>query len=289
MKLSNVTFGVNTVGNTKALLMCLASVLNAEVIPGAIQIRSEGSLPAFGDFYMEQLAELARFKGVDFSINVAKSAGIRAARDWQIDFCRTDYLWMGDDDVLYSYDCLNFLYDGMLRVGPLNGGGLKTPKNVAYVCGTKGDLNNRRGWANFEMSLKTVDDVKDNCSFNHFYDKETCMGSYAEIYTADTGNMLINLPLVRSKKIRFSLFDESTNSGGEDTLFAMECRHRGTSAYIIPSAQSYHLEKPMVNFGEAAARVEMVLRCAELRGYNPELIAKVKTALMPGTPRFKKV
>ena len=45
-----VTFGVGCVGNVEALYMCLASVLNAVMVPGRIQVRFEGPLPAFGTF-----------------------------------------------------------------------------------------------------------------------------------------------------------------------------------------------------------------------------------------------
>jgi hypothetical protein len=272
--LSDYTFGVNSCGNTEALQMCLASVLNASVLPKAIQIRFEGHLPSFGRFYMEQLSELARFRGVEFTMSVAKSEGVRAARDWQLANCKTDFLWMGDDDVVYAYDCLEYLSKGATDI-------LKRDDQCAYICGVKGDLNNRRGWGNFQMKIHKKEDVHDNCAFNWFYDKEDCAKLYPRIWTCDTGNVLINLPLVRSKDIRFTVFEESLNSGGEDTIFALECGHAGLTAYFVPSAHAFHLEKPVVNFNEHAARAEMVLRVADLRGYSGEQMDYVRKIFMP--------
>ncbi len=279
--LKDVSFGVNSTGNIKALLMCLASVLNATTLPAVIRIRMEGELPSFAEFYLEQLADLARYQGVEWHICVAKSEGVRKARDWQIANCRTEYLWMGDDDVVYAYDCLNYLVGGMTRIIHQEGS-----TRVAYLCGTKGDLNNRRGYGNFDLTEKKRADVKDNCSFNHFYDKKDCAKLYPEIWTADTGNLLINVPVVVRHQILFAIFPESANSGGEDTLFALECRHKGLVAYMVPSAQSFHLEKPIVRFDEYKARAEMILRVADLRGYAKTDMAKVKEAFMAWT--FKK-
>jgi hypothetical protein len=270
-----VTFGVGCVGNVEALYMCLASVLNAVMVPGRIQVRFEGPLPAFGTFYMEQLAEFARFRGVDFLIQVASSKGVRAQRDWQLDNCRTPYLWMGDDDVVYDWECLEHLSFGIERLMA------KPDSNTAYLCGTKGDLNNRRGWGNFRMDVHKKEDVYVNCPFNWFYDKEDCASLEAEIYTADTGNIVFDMEQLNAHNIRFSVFPESVNSGGEDTIFALECRHQGLEAYMIPSAQSFHLEKPKVNFSEHAARAEMVLRAAQVRGYSGKHMDYVKRVLMP--------
>lgn len=278
--LNNVTFGVNSVGNTQALYMCLASVLNATVLPKRIQIRFEGELPSFGNFYMEQLAEFARFRGVEFLMTVSKSQGVRVARDWQLDNCPTPLLWMGDDDIVYAYDCLEYLFKGADDLG-------MAKNKVAYLCGTKGDLNNRRGWGNFKMDVHKRKDVFDNCAFNWFYDKKDCEGAYAKIFTCDTGNCLINVALVRCAGIRFNVFAESVNSGGEDTIFALECGHHKLQAFIVPSAQAFHLEKPTVNFGEHAARAEMVLRVAELRGYAGEHMEYVRKIFMPWLERHK--
>jgi hypothetical protein len=263
-------------------MMCLSSVLNATVLPGKIQIRFEGELPGFGEFYLEQLAEFARFRGVDFVMQVAKSKGIRAARDWHLDNCDTQYFWMGDDDVVYAYDCLQYLHEGaeVLRK--------KFSAKLCYICGSKGDLNNRRGYGNFQMSIHKKEDVHDNCAFNWFYDKQDCHGLYPEIYTADTGNMLFNMEVVRQHDLRFSLFEESMNSGGEDTLFALETRHRDLKAFFVPSAQAFHLEKPVVNFNEFAARAEMVLRVADLRGYKGEHLDYVRKVFMPWLTYHKK-
>lgn len=278
MILKDTTFGVNTVGNREALQMCLASVLNAKVLPSRIQIRFEGKLPGFAAFYLEQLADIARFRGVEWTMCVANSEGVRAARDWQLDNCPTEMLWMGDDDAIYDFDCLKELYDGFYELN-------RKSFDVAYVCGSKADINNRRGYKDFNVKIHRKEDVKPNASFSFFYDKEDCVGRYAPIFTADTGNILINIPLIRSKQLRFSQFECSTNSGGEDTIFALECGKAGLKAFFVPSAQAIHLEKEQVNFNEFAARAEMVLRVCDLRGYSEEQVKHLKEAFMPWTFR----
>lgn len=269
----NVTAGVSCVrSDIKALLLCLSSILNATGVPAAIKVRFEGPISAFGDFYLEQIADLARLKGVEFSIHVAQSKGVRAARDWHIANCDTQFLWMLDDDVVYAYDCLAQLLNGQVFL---------CDNNVAYLCGTKADVNNRRGYKDFSIEEHPASDVKDNGSYNWLYDKDACAGKYAEIWTADTGNLLIDIQRIRSARICFQLFPDSTNCGGEDTLFALECRKAGYRAFMVPSAQSFHLEKPVVNFNEFSARAEMILRVAALRSYDAKDMQKVRESFFP--------
>jgi hypothetical protein len=267
---NDVTFGVSCVGNVEALQMCLASVLQGKLLPCTIVVRFEGPMPSFGTFYMEQLSDLARFKGVEFVMTVAKSKGIRAARDWLLEICATKYLWMGDDDVIYDPECLSN-FEFVTSAG----------EEFAYLCGTKADVNNRRGWKDFNTKVHSHEDVREDCSFNHHYDKKKCFGLTARIHGMDTGNCLINLSAIRGKKIRFQMFDESTNCGGEDTLFALACNHAGLTAYFVPSAQSFHLEKPRINFGEDAARAEMVMRAIESKRWGMASKQLAKKSLFP--------
>lgn len=270
--LNDTTFAVNTVGNTQALLLCLSSVINATQVPRKIRIRSEGHFPSTSGYYLEQLMEFARWKGVETSITVDKSKGVRYARDWQIDNCTTRYLWMGDDDVVYHYECLENLYGAMMTIHP------KARDEVAYLCGSKADLNNRRNYPNWNTSLQGADKVKEDCPFFYSYDVQACAGKIAKMSTMDTGNCFLNIPLLRKHGIRFTLYDDSVNCGGEDTLFAMECANLKLQAYFVPSAQSYHLEKENLNFSEFAARAEMILRVAHERKYPAEVVNKVKAA-----------
>lgn len=273
MILENVSFGVSSRGNTKALLMCLASILNGTKLPQAILIRFEGDIPSFGDFYYEQLAALARFKGVEWWMRDAKSQGVRVARDFLLDNCPTKFLWMCDDDVIYEHDCLEHFYNVLVPCAETK---------LSYFCGTKGDVNNRRGYGNFKMDIHKKEDVYPNCPFNWFYDKEDCKGLTAPIYTMDTGNALICVPNIRAKGIKFNQFGDSLNSGGEDTIFALECLKADLEAFIVPSARAYHLEKPgQLNFSEFAARAEMVMRVCDLRQYKKEHIDYMRKVFFP--------
>lgn len=275
---TGLTVGVTTVGRMDSLHMMLSSVLLGTHVPERIIIRLEGELPSFGTFYMEQLSELARFKGVDFMMQVTKSQGVREARDWLLDSCMTDYLFMVDDDVVLEFDCVGTMFNAIVD----NMEPIKKPSKVAYMCGSKGDVNNRRGYKNFKVDVKGAEGVYDNCPFNWFYDKKACAGKYAQIYTCDTGITVFNVNLVKEHNIRFAMFDHSMNSGGEDTLFALECRHQGLEALIVPSARSYHLEKEVVTFADDfAPRAEMILRVIELRGYKGKHVEYMKKVFMP--------
>ena len=280
--LRDVSFGVSSVGNKEALLLCLSSVLNASSVPARIQVRLEGQIPGFTCFYLEQIAEFARFQGVEFSLTVVKSKGIRCARDWHLDSCRTDYLWMGDDDVVYAYDCLDYLVEGMSSL-LLKTKTTKDSDSIAYVCGSKGDLNNRRGYADFDTRIHGPEDIADNCPFHWFYDSKLCAGKIVNVCTMDTGNALFDISTIRKHGLRFYSMKDSYNSGGEDTLFAMECANLKLKGFFVPSAKAYHLEKEKLNFNEFDARKEMIVRVAELRKFRPDVIANVRKVFMPLT------
>jgi hypothetical protein len=268
-KLENVTFGVSSIGNTQALCMCLASVLNATVVPARIQIRLEGKLPEFAHFYLEQISELARFKGVDWIMQVANPRGVRAARDWQLDNCRTPYLWMGDDDAIYTPQCLEAFEAGIVQIEAM-----RQRKDWAYCCGSKPDVNNRRGYGDFNRDIHYAKDLQENAAFNFFWDADDCWGTFARIQTCDTGNMFLKMSVVNANKLRFTVFEDSLNSGGEDTIFGLRCKKAGLDAWFIPSAVAYHLEKPQVNFSEFAARGEMVLRTCDLLDLDKTYLKK---------------
>jgi hypothetical protein len=258
-KLKEVTFGVSSKGNTQALVSCLLSVLNARVIPGTIQVRLEGDFPGMNNFYFEQVSELARWQEVNFHVAVARSQGVRASRDFHLNSCSTPFLWMGDDDVAYRWDCLSEYYRAYAYLRD------QQPEifsSLAYLAGSKPDLNNRRGYANFDTSINPESALQDGCSLNHVYD--TRGDVYPRVVTIDTGNAFLNLQRIHEKEIRFSLFDDSLNSGGEDTLFGLQCYKAELTGLFVPRACGYHLEKPTVNFGEFAARGEMLLRACDL-------------------------
>ena len=268
---NDVTFGVSTIGNTKALLLCLASVINADSVPCSIQIRAEGEFPT-SDFYLDQLSDLARLSGISLSVTRASSNGVRHARDWHVENCSTEYLWMGDDDVVYDFLCLSN-FKSVLNCNSLY--------KAAYLCGTKIDVNNRRGYVNFDLSKRPLSELRNDCSFNHFYGIDSFNPTPVKVHGIDTGNVILFLNTIRKHRLKFHAFEESANCGGEDTLFALECWHRKLEGYYAAFAVGYHLEKEKPNFGEFAARGEMILRVCEKRGYSKELINTFKETFMP--------
>jgi len=261
-----VTYGVPSTGNVQALLMSLATVLQQERRPEKILIRMEGEYPAFGSFYFEQIAALARILGVEFTITTDKSQGIRYARDWLIDNTTTDLLWMGDDDVLYAPHCLKELLVGYADAGKMS------PGTVAYVNGNKPDVNNRRGYDNFEIEFRDSAKTKENEGYNFFFKGK---GKTVRCNTCDTGNLLISVTRVRGDNIRFQAFAKSWNCSGDDSLFAIMCHANGLHGFFRTRADSYHLEKPNVRFNEFAARKTMLLRECELLKVDPKCLETV--------------
>ena len=136
-----VTLGIVSNGNIQGLLLCVSAALTGTRRPNSIVIRMEGELPSFGNFYLEQLAALAAFHGVSFCLYRSSARGIRTARQWQLDSCKTDALWMLDDDVLPTPLCLENLVRAWSQ-SEFQPRGL-----LGYVAGLKVDITNRRGYS----------------------------------------------------------------------------------------------------------------------------------------------
>jgi len=228
-----------------------------------------GDIPSFTSFYLEQMASLARFLGVKFSLHVDKCEGVREARDILLDLCPTDILWMTDDDVLYDPHFLQQIGSHFDYFDD----------DVAWLAGTKGDLNNRRGYDNFNVKVNPEEDIVDGCSYNHFYE-ESELTELPRTHTIDTGCVLLDMEKVHGV-CSFKLYSDSVNSGGEDTVFAMQCLKKGWHGRFCPNAVSYHLEKENARFNEFAARGEMVLRVAQLLQLDEETVDKLKHEFMP--------
>lgn len=255
---TNYTWGCTTTGNIQALCMSVMSVLLGQSLPNQILIRFEGEFPCFDNFYLAQLAELARHKKVDFSLHVAKSQGVRFARDWLMRKTITPYLWMGDDDAIYAPYCLTEFAEAVREL--VNN---RRPEKWGYVVGNKPDLNNRRGYEDFSTTPIPSETAANHSSFNQFYEGESRTVLHEHL---DTGNVVLNVhPLIRDG-VSFNPFPKSFNSGGEDTLFALQCNQKGHQGYFRTRADAFHLEKPQVRFGEFAARKTALLRECELLG-----------------------
>lgn len=250
--LPEVTFGVTSV-NPLALGLCLTSVMTGFLLPGAILIRLQAELPGFSGFYFTQLAELARILGIKFSLNVSPQTGIRESRDWLMNRCGTPFLWMGDDDVVFDYNCLPHLREAQLD----------WPK-VGYVAGIKVDVSNLRQYPDYDTHYRTGFPTQPQPSdLNHFYNLPANV--HPPCPFLDCGNVLLHVKALREQNCRFTLFPDSVpNAGGEDTLFAANVLASGLTGHAAPSARSYHLEKERVVFTEQAMRAEMLLRARQL-------------------------
>jgi hypothetical protein len=150
--------------------------------------------------------------------------------------------------------------------------------DFVFFVGCKTDVNNRRGYPDFNSRKNPASDLKPGCSFNHLYDVPICTDRLSfiavPVRTIDTGNCFLKLTWINSRKVDFTPFEESYNCGGEDTLFAMQIAKKFAAGktYFLPQAIGYHLEKPATNFSEFAARGEMLLRAAELLDLDKSIL-----------------
>lgn len=262
----HTTLGVSSKGNTKALCMCLSSVLTGRVVPAAIQIRLEGEQPGFNEFYLEQLCDLARFFGVTVRISVFKSTGVRDSRDWQLNACRTEYLWLVDDDVVIDSGCLEAYCaaDDSLK--------WNQSFDVTYFAGSKIDVNNRREYPHFSMAVHGLKDLKEFANANHPWNIEQCWGKYAKTQSLDTGNCFFALQPIRNRGLTFRQFPDQANPSGDATTFSLVLDKAGLKGVFVPSARAYHLEKPGKGFNEFEARREMLLRTADIKGFDKNIL-----------------
>lgn len=251
-------FAVSTTRADSSLQMCLSSVLLGSRTPEAIIINFNGEFPGFGSFYLEQLAELARFKGVEFRMLVSPNKGVRKARQAILEAAvEFDLMWMGDDDAIYHWDCLR-RFDKAYHnhVKPLDG-------TKCYLQGSKADVNNRRGYGDFSMEPQSLDG-SGNANPNRVYDYESLLDKMAPTKGFDTGNILFDPRQFVEDDISFDPFDDSSNAGGEDTIAGATARSKGYSGWLVPSAIAYHLESPTKHWSVMKERRELILRSANV-------------------------
>lgn len=274
----DVCFVVNTTRGDEALMMCLSSVLLQNRPPDQILVNFNGPFPAFGKFYLEQLAELARHRGVAFAFAVSPSLGVRAARQETFKTLSGSscLMWMGDDDVVYVPSCLDQLltcYESATQTKLFD---------KVYVQGSKPDLNNRRAYGDFKSEIFTSQNELAKSSIhevspNRFYSATAFADKAFATSAFDTGNVLLDPFLAASEDVSFDPFpDSAKNVGGEDTLFGAMLRKKGWTGLLAPSAIGYHLESPvsMKPWDVMKERGEMILRSADALGLDKDELKK---------------
>jgi hypothetical protein len=265
--INDVTLGISCKGNIRALCLSLSAALTGTFQFSAIQIRLEGQFPCINDFYFAQLTDLARMKGIDTKVTVANSKGVRESRNWQIDNCKTTWLWMLDDDAVPDSRCLE-AYSKCL----LSNLDDVTEGRVTFLAGSKCDVNNRRNYPFFDMTAQVLDVTNTEANHSLVYDVEKNWGVCNKTKALDTGNCVLCIPVLRKNNCRFTHFDEHRNSSGDATTFWLNLDSLGLSGFFVPSAVAYHLEKPGGGFNEFEARAEMLLRACELKGWSKETL-----------------
>lgn len=267
--LEHVTLGIPTTGNNQALLIALTSVLQGTVLPKRILIRADGHFPAFANFYLEQLADVARQKGVEFLHATVASAGLRGAVDWLIDECRTKLLWIIADDVMPSINALSHLHCAAEQLW-------SSQEPWGYVCGNKQDVNNRRHWPDYTQGFI---EAFDYCPTHGNYIQTGL--SVVRNRFLDNSHALFNVSAIA---VRETTFNYGFQCGGDDTLFGLLIQKTGLSGWFSPYSQAYHLEKESQNFNEPTARAEAIYRQAQLLGI--ELSASDLVGMFPYTKRY---
>lgn len=270
--LKNVTLGIPTTGNNQALLIALTSVLQGTVLPKRILIRADGHFPAFANFYLEQLADVARQKGVEFLHATVASAGLRGAVDWLMNNCGTKYLWVIADDVLPANSALNALYEGAEQLESRN-------EPWGYVCGNKQDVNNRRQWPDYTQGFVEPFDF---CPTHGNYIQTGPL--VVKNRFLDNSHALFSVLPLKAANIKETAFNYGFQCGGDDTLFGLMIQKAGLSGWFSPHSQAYHLEKESQNFNEPTARAEAIYRQAQILGI--ELTRSDLVGMFPYTKRY---
>lgn len=276
----DVTVAISMVGNLDGLKCCLSGLASGTMMPGHLNLRLEGDVPGVNDYYFEQLLCAFRFWGVEVNIQLAHARGIHATRDAQVENCKTTWMVMLDDDVLPDGHLLEVYNAWVAKTGkpPGMGEGTFTGSDFAaaeflMVQGTKPDLNNRRGYADFEAKPVPFPKVNEDFNFNVPHTTHALGHAVQTRWMGtkfcDPGNMMLNVPLCRKMGIQFQPFKQIVRrAGGEDTIFAVQAIAQRAKRLWLPAAFVWHLEKPAGKFRltEHAYRKEALLRSAEQLG-----------------------
>jgi len=257
---SDITAGIATKNNLAGLHCCLTALLSGEMLPGEILLRLDGESPGFNDYYFEQLACLARLKGVRFRIEVCEGQGVFLARHDLVASCHTSHMLFVDDDVVLGTYFLSNLVSFLETEVPFIG-------SVGWIQGTKGDVNNKRSYGNFVLRrqdwLKAAEQDREN--FNWLWklpDDPTFVWTYVKVVDAGAGLLLdcVSKPAFNS----VTTPNQTIASGGEDTLYSAALRKAGFNIVYLPCAEGYHLEKPTLRITEHAYRKQAIFTAAQL-------------------------
>jgi len=268
-----ITVGIASNDNPEGLNLTLSSLINQTITPSRILLRLDGTFKP--DFYFNQLLNTAKFLGINVDVIYRRANGVRTAREDLLNNCHSDWLWMLDDDCLVSPDCLEVFLETLKKHRH------KLPSSLGYVCGSKGDVANLRGYGNFDLTLKSdpSSDTDAGC-FNHFYNSNY-RNKYYPTKTLDTGHVFIQMPFVRADNLSF-VTHGTYNCGGEDTLFAAQFAEAGYQGFVFTGCRVYHLEKPKVRFNEFAARKAYVREVALTKiGLTQEQWEAIDKEFMP--------
>lgn len=231
--LLDVTAFIGTIGNSRGLALTLQSVINQSAKPSQLVVFDCSETLVMQDFYVQQLLQVAVVEGIEPHVVYAGKLPLDRMYSKMLTFKGGPLKWYCNDDVFYHHKCLETLASVLTLSG------------AAVVCGTKPDITNQRGYA--DWSRRAREHVADGSPPYAFYARWTgdAVRSVRRRHM-DMGNALVDADQVLAAKLNF---DVHTNKDvgttfGEDWVFGARCQAAGLTTLMCPQAQSYHLDKP---------------------------------------------
>lgn len=231
--LGSVAAFIGTIGNARGLALTLQSVIGQSAKPGTLVVFDCSESGVMQDFYVQQLLQVAIAEGIEPHVAYRAKMPLDRMYTEMLKFRGGPRKWFCNDDVFYHWGCLETLNSVM------------TGTKAAAVCGTKPDITNQRGYA--DWSRERRDEIQDGAPPYAFWSRNSRLtfGSVRRRHM-DLGNCLIDADQVLGAGLRFNVHDdrEVGTTFGEDWLFGARCEEAGLDTRFCPEAQAYHLDKP---------------------------------------------
>jgi hypothetical protein len=243
----SVTATIHQANSTEAFLLCLGSLLSQSVLPFRIEVLLQQESVGLNNFYFNQLAALARIKGVELFVSVAQPLPFARLVG---NVLRSGKLqWLVDDDCIYDPDCLANLLKAYHSV-------VQTSSKVGFIQGAKADVTNIRGYSDFSSGIKSSSEAAESFYFyrndNSNYYPETCF--------MDSGNVLLPpFPTMLTSRLEAEIEKCETSGYGFDTVVGLLLFSNLYPGFLCREAQAIHLEKPKPNFSLMPLRRKLAL------------------------------
>lgn len=263
----DLTITVPTVGNINGIRILIGSIVSNNVLPAEIKLVCDGK-SFFGDFYLEQLADLLKYYGVRFTIENNPGTGEKKASDRCLDGCNTQYVLMLHDDVWCSPKLIEKYAEAVKLTECLN---------AAAIVGSKVDVNNIRNYSDYDLQPHKLPDTSENIETYFIYEIEEWR--VYPVKNLDTGNILFDASIMKENKIRFCNFNDNAENetAGHEFLLPMNIKSKGCQIFFCPEAFAFHLEKPTgCRHSSLKTSVALAKREAQIMGLKTDSMDNYK-------------